>query len=101
MTGDLFGFAAQRSTVKGAILGDATRSALAPASYATGSTASARRHKRHTGSGSAPPTSTAMMRATTRHLAHPVVHVGDLLTAHVAALAVLEKTPLLALLSLH
>jgi hypothetical protein len=41
------------------------------------------------------------LRTTTRHLAHPVVHVAGLLTAHVAALAVLEKTPLLALLSLH
>ena len=41
------------------------------------------------------------LRTTTRHLTHPVMHVAGLLTAHVAALAVLEKTPLLALLSLH
>jgi hypothetical protein len=41
------------------------------------------------------------LRTTTRHLAHPVVHFAGLLTAHVVALAVLEKSPLLALLSLH
>ncbi|UQU67385.1 hypothetical protein COUCH_14425 [Couchioplanes caeruleus] len=41
------------------------------------------------------------LRTTARHLAHPLVHLGGLLIAHVAALAVLEKTPLLVLLSLH
>jgi hypothetical protein len=41
------------------------------------------------------------LRTTTRHLTRPVVHVAGLLAAPVAALAVLEKTPLLALLSLH
>lgn len=41
------------------------------------------------------------MRQAARHLAHPVTHVAGLLTAHVIALAVLEKTPLLALLSMH
>ena len=41
------------------------------------------------------------LRTTARHLAHPVAHVAGLLTAHVFALAVLDKTPLLALLSLH
>ena len=41
------------------------------------------------------------VRTTSRHLTHPVVHVAGVITAHVAALAVLEKTPLLALLSLH
>ncbi|WP_045740281.1 hypothetical protein [Actinoplanes rectilineatus] len=51
------------------------------------------------------PTTTATdrrsLRKTAHHLTHPVVHVAGLLAAHVAALAVLEKTPLLALLSLH
>ncbi|MFF5291861.1 hypothetical protein [Paractinoplanes globisporus] len=37
----------------------------------------------------------------TRHLAHSLVHVVGLIAAHTAALMVLEKTPLLALLSLH
>ncbi len=46
-------------------------------------------------------TSRRSLRTATRHLTHPVVHVSGLLTAHVAALAVLEKTPLLALFSLH
>jgi hypothetical protein len=36
-----------------------------------------------------------------RHLTHPLAHVLGLLAAHTAALIVLEKTPLLALLSLH
>ncbi|WP_199514298.1 hypothetical protein [Nucisporomicrobium flavum] len=41
------------------------------------------------------------LRTAARRLSHPVVNISGLLAAHVAALAVLEKTPLLALLSLH
>ncbi|MEU7906406.1 hypothetical protein [Actinoplanes sp. NPDC049118] len=41
------------------------------------------------------------LRTTVRRLGHPVVHLAGLLAAHVVALAVLEKTPLLALLTLH
>lgn len=36
-----------------------------------------------------------------RQLAHSLVHVLGLIAAHTAAIMVLEKTPLLALLSLH
>ena len=41
------------------------------------------------------------LRTAVCRLSHPVVHISGLLAAHVAALAVLEKTPLLALFSLH
>ena len=40
-------------------------------------------------------------RTIARHALHPVVHVATLVTLHSAALLVLEKTPVLALLSLH
>ncbi|MFI7598241.1 hypothetical protein [Actinoplanes sp. NPDC049681] len=46
-------------------------------------------------------TASGPLRTAARRLSHPVVHISGLLAAHVAALAVLEKTPLLALLSLH
>ena len=39
--------------------------------------------------------------AVNRRLTHPLAHVLGLIAAHTAALVVLEKTPLLALLSLH
>ncbi|RSM47783.1 hypothetical protein DMB66_47510 [Actinoplanes sp. ATCC 53533] len=40
-------------------------------------------------------------RAIARHLSHPVAHVTGLITAHTVALALLQKTPLFALLGLH
>jgi hypothetical protein len=36
-----------------------------------------------------------------RRLAHPISHVITLVTPHIVALCVIEKTPLLALLFLH
>jgi len=41
------------------------------------------------------------LRAVTRHLSHPVAHVSGLVAAHTVALALLQKTPLFALLGLH
>ena len=46
-------------------------------------------------------TTTQHLRHTARHLGHPVMHVAGLLVAHIIAVAVLEKTPLLILLTLH
>lgn len=40
-------------------------------------------------------------RAITRHLTHPLAHVTGLIAAHTVALALLQKTPLFALLGLH
>jgi len=40
-------------------------------------------------------------RAISRHLSHPVAHVSGLIAAHTVALALLQKTPLFALLGLH
>lgn len=36
-----------------------------------------------------------------RHALHPVVHIVTLVSLHVAALVVVEKTPLLSLLLIH
>ena len=47
------------------------------------------------------PTARRALRAAGRRLGHPIAHISGLLAAHVVALAVLEKTPLLTLLSLH
>lgn len=40
-------------------------------------------------------------RTVAKHAMHPVGHIVTLVTLHVAALSVIDKTPLLALLSLH
>ncbi|MET7397335.1 hypothetical protein ABZS66_28005 [Dactylosporangium sp. NPDC005572] len=40
-------------------------------------------------------------RTIAKHALHPVVHVAGLVSLHVAALGVIDKTPLLAVLSLH
>ncbi|MDP9792584.1 hypothetical protein J2S43_001096 [Catenuloplanes nepalensis] len=52
-----------------------------------------------------PPEATTPWRRRARRLAahalHPVVQVAALVSLHSAALLVVEKTPLLALLSLH
>ena len=40
-------------------------------------------------------------RAIARHLTHPIAHVTGIIAAHTVALALLQKTPLFALLGLH
>lgn len=57
-------------------------------------------HTDVTSSKQPPPTSRPLLTAA-RRLSHPLVHIAGLLVAHIVAVAVLEKTPLLALLSLH
>jgi hypothetical protein len=49
----------------------------------------------------APEPKSSRRRALARHALHPVVHIATLVALHTAALLVLDKTPLLALLLLH
>jgi hypothetical protein len=48
-----------------------------------------------------PETTTSLARRATRHALHPIVHLLTLVTLHVVALGVIEKTPLLTLLFVH
>lgn len=43
----------------------------------------------------------SVARHLARHALHPVVHIVTLVSLHVAALVVVEKTPLLSLLLIH
>ena len=43
----------------------------------------------------------SVARHVARHALHPVVHIATLVSLHVAALVVVEKTPLLSLLLIH
>ena len=40
-------------------------------------------------------------KSVARHALHPVVHIVTLVSLHVSALVVIEKTPLLHLLLIH
>lgn len=40
-------------------------------------------------------------RSIARHALHPVVHIITLVALHIAALVVIDKTPLLTLLLIH
>ncbi|WIN00012.1 hypothetical protein ACTOB_003687 [Actinoplanes oblitus] len=42
-----------------------------------------------------------VLRTVRKHAAHPVAHVSGLIGAHIVALTVLDKTPLLIILGLH
>lgn len=46
-------------------------------------------------------TKKSVARYLARHALHPVVHIVTLVSLHVAALVVVEKTPLLSLLLIH
>jgi hypothetical protein len=49
----------------------------------------------------APTPKRSIGRTLARHAMHPVVHIVTLVTLHVVALVVVDKTPLLALLLIH
>lgn len=49
----------------------------------------------------APTPKRSLGRTLAHHAMHPVVHIITLVTLHVVAFVVVDKTPLLALLFLH
>jgi hypothetical protein len=49
----------------------------------------------------APQPKRSLGRTLARHAMHPVVHIITLVSLHVAAMVVVDKTPLLTLLLIH